>query len=211
MHCFIDAPILYALLSVNEVSLKKIFILAVALTSNFASAATDGFLRYGVMPTYSLFTVVDPNGPTAPGSGYTIFSGVVIMNMGRDSRAFGNFIRDTFSIPATTTNIAQDVTRIGGSVSYQSLFRLSKLWKPWVGVGIGSMSESYKNRYRLTDTGFSVPLSNPERNTNNLFWLVNTSTEWQVNKGWDMGVQLQYEQSVGDDSNVFRVGIYAVY
>lgn len=192
--------------------MKKIFLMvAVLVVSNVANAASSDAFRFGLMPTISIYTVVDPNGPTAPGNGFSYLSGVMLADAGRDSRVMAHLIYDKFSLAATTKNIAQDVTRTSGSISYQSMLRLTRGWKPWLGAGIGQASETYKNRYRLTPGGFSSPLADQERSVNNVFILVNTSTEWQVNKQWDMGVNLQYEHPVGEGSQVFRVGIYAVF
>lgn len=192
--------------------MKKIFLfVGLLIASNAVSAASSDAFRFGLMPTISIYNVNDPSGPTAPGNGFSYLSGVMLADAGRDSRVMAHLIYDKFSIAATTENIAQEVTRMSGSITYQSMLRLTRGWKPWLGAGIGQATETYKNRYRLTPGGFSVPLTEQERNVNNVFLLVNTSTEWQVNKEWDMGVQLQYEQPIGDGSTVFRVGIYAVY
>lgn len=192
--------------------LKNIFLVIIFfLISDAANASTQDTFRFGWMPVISIFNVVDPNGPTAQGNAYSGLSGIVIMDAGRDSRLIGHLVYDKFSITASTINIAQDVSRTGGSVSYQTNLRIARGWKPWVGAGLGEVSETYKNRYRLTPSGFSSPLADQERSVNNVFILVNTSTEWQVNKQWDMGVNLQYEHPIGEGSQVFRVGIYAVF
>lgn len=214
MHTFVASPILRPFNnSVNGVYLKKLlFVLVVGFWSSYASAATTDAFRFGLMPTISNYTVVDPSGPTAQGSGFSFLSGIVIADAGRDGRFLGHIISDKFSISPSVTNIGQDVTRVGGSVSYQSMLRVTRGWKPWVGIGLGQSSETYKNRFKLsTQGGFSQPLTPSQLSVNNTSILVNTSTEWQFNKQWDMGMHLQYEQPIGDGSKVFRVGIYAVF
>lgn len=192
--------------------MKKIFfIVACLLVSSVANAASDEAFRFGWMPLMSTYNVVDPNGPTAPGNGFSYLSGVLIADAGRDARVIGHLIYDKFSLAATTENIAQDVTRMGGNISYQTLLRLTRSWKPWLGAGIGQASETYKNRYRITPGGFSAPLAEPERTANNVFLLINTSTEWEFNKQWDVGFQLQYEHPISDGSRVFRAGIYLIF
>jgi len=175
------------------------------------SHAEEKVFRVGLMPAISTFNIIDPFGPTATGNGFSLLNAVGILDVGRDSRLIGSVGYDKFTLGASASNIGQDVARTGGSVSYQSMFRFTREFKPWVGVGLGVASESYKTRYTLSSGGNSVPASPPERSVNNIFAVLNISTEWQVNKTFDMGVHLQYEHPSGDGTKTLRIGIYIVH
>lgn len=120
-----------------------------------------------------------------------------------------NVIYDKFSIGASTTNIAQDITRISASVSYQTLLKGLGEMTPWAGVGVGNTAEEGGTRYKLTPGGFAIPY--PGRSVDNFFLLMNTSAEWKFNREWTTGVHLQYEQPIGVGSKVFRAGVYVAF
>jgi hypothetical protein len=211
LRCFTVTPIIAYDHKLLGGFLKKIFLIISLFFLSPLAFASEGTFRFGLMPTISMYNVVDPYGPTQTGNAFTYLSGVILADTGRDSRAMANLIYDKFSLSATQTSIAQDVTRTGGGISYQTMFRLSRGFKPWVGFGIGAASESYKNRYTLSPGGFSIPASPSERSINNVFVMLNISNEWQLNKNWDMGLHLQYEQPTGDGTRIVRVGLYIVY
>lgn len=135
----------------------------------------------------------------------------MIVNAGRDSRLFADVSYDKYSLTATQSDIGQDVSRTGGSVSYQTLLRVSRDWKPWAGIGLGAASESYKNRYTLSPGGFSIAANPSERSLNALYLALSLSSEWQLNKSWNMGVHLKYEQPAGDGTKALRLGMYFVF
>ena len=83
-------------------------------------------MRFGISPSVSAFHLKDPDGPTANGSAFTPLSGLLIASAGRDARVLVHVQYDDFSVPASTTDIGENVTRLGGDVSYQILFRLSR-------------------------------------------------------------------------------------
>lgn len=173
------------------------------------AAAAETF-RFGVLPMVAGYDVYDPNGPTEQRAAFSI-AGVILVDMGRDSRLVGQLVHDSFQLSASTTNIAQDVSSTGANVEYQMMFRVMRGWKPWIGLGAGYASESYSNRYTVTPGGFKGA-SYPDRTKDDFTVVVNTSTEWQLNRDWDMGVHLQFEQPTGSDgTRVIRFGIYAVY
>jgi len=166
--------------------------------------------RFGVLPNVAGYTVNDPNGPTDTRAGLSPAL-LMLVDMGRDARLMAQVVHDSFQLSASTTNIAQDVSSTGANVEYQWMLRFTRGWKPWVGLGAGYASESYSNRYTVTPGGF-LGTTYPDRTKDDFTVVLNTSTEWAVNRDWDMGVHLQIEQPVSSDGmRVIRFGIYAVY
>lgn len=186
-----------------------LFILSLLLVS--AAHAEDRTFQFGIMPVISIFNVTDPYGATESANSFNYISGVMIVSTGRDSRIFADVIYDKFSLGATQSKTGQDVTRTEGSISYQSLLRIARDWKPWAGIGLGAGSEGYKSRYILSPGGFSIFVNPAERSVNALYLIFNLSSEWQLNKSWNMGVHLKYEQPTGDGTKALRLGMYFVF
>lgn len=173
------------------------------------SVAAETF-RFGWLPTVSYFDIQDPNGPTADHTGVTYLSGVVIADVGRDSRLFIHGHYDTFAVEASTTNIHESITRYGLNASYQINLRVSRSWKPWAGVGLGFVQEEAKERYTLTPGGF-LGATFPDRSINTFGALLNFSNEWRLDNNWDIGVHVQYEHPFDDAARILRAGVYFIY
>ena len=176
------------------------------MTSPALSA--DESFRFGVQTSLNRYTSYDPVGPTAGSSGLSI-SGIALYNLGRESRAMFNIDRDSYSMQGSKTNVGQDATSIGADASYQTMLRLTRTWKPWVGVGLGYNSTKYKNRFVYTAGGAKTFYA--DRETTGMSVLLNTNSEWVFNRDWDLGLQLQFAKTISNNSSIFRVGIYAVY
>ena len=173
-------------------------------------AAENDPLRFGVQTSLNSYRIDDPVGPTAGGTGLSL-SGIALYEFGRDSRMMINVNKDAYSVAASTSNIGQDVSSMGGGVSYQSKWRVSRTWKPWLGAGLGYTSTTYKNRYTFTSPSQQFKYLYAERSATNVALLLNANSEWQYNKDWDFGLQAQLAKSISDKSSTLRVGFYVVY
>ena len=173
--------------------------------------AAESF-RFGVLPSIASYNVEDPLGPTEQRAGFSP-AAVLLMDMGRDSRLMAQVAYDKFTTNASTTNVNNDVTSLNVGLSYQMMMRVTRGWKPWLGVGAAYANESYSNRYTLTSGGFycsACPY--PDRTKDDFLVVLNASSEWQLNRDWDMGIHLQFEQPTSSDGlRVIRFGVYAVY
>ena len=156
------------------------------------------------------YTVDDPNGKTAGGSGLSI-SGIAFFNVARESRVMLNINRDSYSLTESNVNIGQDVTSIGGGLSYQTMLRLTRTWKPWVGAGLGYTSSSFKNRQIYTSPAMQYSTLFADRKTTDTALLLNANSEWQYSHDWDIGLQAQFARNISDKSSTLRLGIYIVY
>ncbi len=184
-----------------------LYMMVLCAASSPAFSAEESF-RYGVQTSLNSYSVDDPAGATANGSGLSL-SGIALVDAGRDSRVMLNINKDSFNLPASTTNMGQDVSSFGGGASYQRMLRLSRTWKPWIGVGLGYTSVTYKDRFTYTAGGNKILYADREATDTAL--LLNANNEWQFNQDWDIGLQVQYAKSISDKSNTIRVGVYAVY
>jgi hypothetical protein len=178
--------------------------------SSVAIADQDTF-RFGLMPSIAQFTINDPSGQTAKGKSVSLLNAVMFINVTRDDRVMLIVGSNKYSVPASSTLIGEDVTRLDGSVSYQTLFRLSRNFKPMLGIGIGSAAETYKNRYKLSPGGFGIAQTPVERNINNFYYVLNAGHEWEINRTWNIGLNLQYERPVSEISTALKLGIYLTF
>jgi len=182
----------------------------VLLCFSFGVYADDSF-RYGFFPTTTYIDVNDPNGPANKLTYLSLFSGVLISDLGRDSRIFAQGYYDKEQeIDGDTVNIHQNVTRSGASVSYQFNSRMTREWKPWFGMGIGYNDESIINRYTRTSSGFLNRRYDDIKNSS-FTGVVSMATEWRIGRDWDAGLQIQIEESFNDGVSVMRAGFYFVY
>ena len=189
---------------------RRILVSALLLAASLPASADDAF-RFGLLPGFSVYEVTDPDGPVDSATGLSALSVVMLAEVGRDSRLMLHSSYESFSLDHSVTNIGQDVTSIRGDLSYQMLVRVTRGWKPWFGVGLGYANESYKDRYTLTPGGF-LGTRYPDRTKSDFSAVLNVSSEWRVNRDWDMGVHLQLDQPTGSDGlRVIRLGLYAVY
>lgn len=187
---------------------RTLLITILTVTPGYSLAAES--FRFGWLPSVSYFDVRDPSGPTDDHTSATYLSGVVIADVGRDSRLFIHGHYDSFTLAASTTNIHQAVTRYGLNASYQVNLRLSRTWKPWAGAGLGFVQEDAKERYTVTPGGF-LGTTFQDRSLNTFGFVLNFSNEWQLNGNWDLGVHFQYEHPFDDAARVLRAGVYFVY
>jgi hypothetical protein len=176
-------------------------------------AQAESPFRFGISPSLSVFAINDPIGPTDTHSGITYASALMLVDMGRDSRLMVNVSHDSFSVAPSVTNIGQDVTSTQVGASYQMVFRVTRGWKPWFGIGGGYATENYQNRNTLTPGGFKcIGCPYPDRTKDDFYVVLNTSTQWQLNRNWDMGVHLELDQPTSTDGmRAVRLGLYFVY
>lgn len=173
-----------------------------------AQSAEDAF-RYGVQTSLNRYRVDDPAGKTANGSGVS-YGLIAFYETNRSGRFMFNVNKDAYELAASTNEIGQNVTSMGGSVSYQRMWRLARDFKPWFGAGLGYTAAHYRNRHTITPSGlFSVPLAN--RDATETSFLLNGAVDWRLNQDFDIGLQAQFNQAISSNSNSFRVGIYVVY
>jgi len=166
--------------------------------------------QFGVQTSLNSYKIDDPAGQTAPGSGLSL-SGIALVGYGRDSRLMINVNKEAYSLAGSTSNVGQDVSSFGGGVSYQSLWRATRTWKPWIGAGLGYTSTTYKNRYTFTSPSMQFKYLYADRSATDVSLLLNADSEWHYNRDWDIGLQAQLAKSISSKSGSLRVGIYVVY
>jgi len=188
------------------------FFLLFAGSPNARAGDVLGNLRIGWMPMANYNLINDPEGPTNDNVHFMPLCAVIIYNnILRDARLFGNIYYDSYSVSAESQHIAQSVTEFGVNVSYQWMFRVSRVFKPYLGIGLGYAAESFKNRYNTTPDGLFLNTTYPNRSVQAFNAVVNASSEWQLSPNWNVGVHLQFEQPIGGGLTAIRAGMYITY
>lgn len=189
-------------------SAKWIFALIPLLAA--AAAVADEPLRVGVLAGGAYTQITDPDGPTQ-----TRFSpdlGVIaIADWARDARLFYQIRYQHFTLDADTQHIGQDVKRVGVSASYQHLLRLTRIWKPWLGVGLGYAHESDTLRHTVDSGGF-LAQTYPDRTDSTFLAVLSASSEWRWTHNWQLGFTLQYDAPLSaNGTSAIALDAEAVY
>ena len=191
-------------------NVRTLIFLLVMLTTSVAHAAEDKSFRFGGQVTGASYNLKDPDGPTAPGSGYS-FGGIATIDLGRGGRLWMSAARGSYTLKASVTEIGQDAATTEAGLSYQSNFRISRSFKPWFGVGIGYAASKYTNRYTSASVGSPFGIFKPDRSQKTVVGLLNANSEWPVSADLDMGIQVQAAIAPSKGANVFGLGVYLLY
>ncbi len=129
-----------------------IFILS--FNSVHADEGDSVFKNIGFGPTIFSLSPEDPDGSTESEFSVSLFNVFYLMDLGRDTRLFTNLSYIDYSVSASASDIAQDVSRYSVSAIYQTRFRPSRSFKPWLGIGLSFSSEEFTKRYTVDSDGF---------------------------------------------------------
>jgi hypothetical protein len=185
-------------------------LIALLVWSSFAHAFEGWKLGwYGALSSYE---IDDANGPTDSPRDTSLLNFLVVSPAERDQRLFIQAFRTEAHADASAGSalIGQDIERSGASISRQWLFRLSRAWKPWIGLGIGYVNESRTSRHTVAADGFLGQRFDDVKESG-FQVLLNASTEWEVADRLEAGFHLQLEQPISDSSRVLSGGITILY
>lgn len=189
--------------------MKALFVLLMMFAASLAQAEDKSF-RFGAQVAGASYSLKDQDGPTAAGSGYS-FGGVAAIELGRGGRLWLSAGRGAYTLKASVTEIGQDVSTTEAGLSYQSNFRVSRGFKPWLGVGIGYAASKYTNRNTSPSVGSPYGEFKADRSTRNVAALLNANSEWQISQELDFGIQVQVAITPGKGANVIGLGAYLLY
>jgi len=96
-------------------------------------------------------------------------------------------------------NVGQNVEQYGFRASLQKSLRVTRLWAPWFGVGIGVSRVTYTTRHTIDSDGFLLA-AYPDREQTSIALLLNIASEWPLARNWDIGVKL--EQAIPVDGDI---------
>lgn len=186
-------------------------IIAVILMFGCSSVwAGDSSFHLGLLGNFYSTTPEDPDGPVASDVVFSTLNGIMTYDFGRDSRALIHVFQNNSEHEPSTKDIGQSVTRTGASFSYQSLFRFSRRWKPWLGAGLSFTQFTAEDRHTVTFDGFKDKVFE-DRDESYFGGVLTATTQWAVSDNWDIGLHVAYEQDFGDGAKLITAGLTVLY
>lgn len=174
------------------------------------SASTHADWSVGWAVGATRHSLDDPDGPTASKSDTSTINALFIKPWGRDARLFAHFYSEDFSAKASPTDIGQKVETKGFLVSYQSLWRATTFFKPWVGIGVGISTTDYTARHHVDQNGFLIQTF-PNISETNTHFAVNAAHEWAVGDNGHIGAMLQHRVGISRSDDATGAFIYYTY
>jgi len=119
----------------------------------FASLVHADTFEYGFLPVVGFYkSSVDKD--TEVLADVNVLSGLLIINSGRNSRIWTQAQYHSLDFDGSKSKIGERVKGFEIAMLYQSNFRVSRHFKPWLGVGISVATLKFKDRYIKDDQGF---------------------------------------------------------
>lgn len=132
--------------------MTSVLLIFLLFFTSLSNAEDD--LGIGIGLGVFLFSPDDPSGDADVTLSVTPLSIYYTTELGRDTRIMSNFTYLTYDVDASTTSIGQEVTRVSLTAMYQSRFRVSRSFKPWLGLGLTFGTEEFENRFTIDKDGF---------------------------------------------------------
>jgi len=173
-----------------------------------SSAHTDTF-EYGFLPVVGVYqSSLDLDTEVLPA--VNLLSGLLIINSGRSSRFWiqGQYLSLDFD--GDQTEMGESVSGFEVAALYQSEFRLSRHFKPWLGIGLSVTSLEFKDRYTTDSQGF-LAQRYADTSETGLAVDVNftTATDWF--KDYDTGFSFRVSLPTNDVLATIEAGLYITF
>jgi len=92
-------------------------------------------------------------------------SGLIIINSGRNNRVWIQGQYHSLDFDGNETEIGQEVTGLEVAALYQAQYRISRHFKPWLGVGTSISVLEFTNRFLTDSQGFLAQTFEDETKT----------------------------------------------
>ena len=192
--------------------MKKLFVFVFCiLLPVLGRAEPSETLKFGWAPFYSPnLTVDDPDGSTDSSHEFVALSAVALLPFGRDDRWMANITKYDFTLDASQNDIGQDVKSITVAGFYQRRLRLSRYFKPWVGIGPQIEFSDKTARHTVDADGFLAQTFSDQDGIAYAIGLV-ASHEWPLSDHIDVGVNAGYVFSISDAVEGGSLGALLLY
>lgn len=153
-------------------------------------------------------SVEDPDGPTSSETDFSLINLFYTDLFLDDYRYWAEFFYHSATLEASTSNIGQDVDRMGLRLSMQKWFNIASAWDFYGGVGAYVSKEDFTNRYTKDVDGFLLQRYN-DRSENILGALIEGVASRKVSERWDIMFRAAYEIPFGDgvEAITFSAGL----
>ena len=175
----------------------------------FASLTHADTFEYGFLPVVGLYkSSLDLESDVLPA--VNILSGLLIINSGRSSRFWIQGQYHSLDFDGSETEIGQTVTGFDVAVLYQSKYRLSRHFKPWLGIGLSVAALEFKDRFITDNQGFLAQRFDDETKTG-LAVDLNFTTETDWFNDYGTGFSLRVSIPTNDVLAKVEAGLYVTF
>lgn len=165
--------------------------------------------EYGWMPVVGAYkSSLDIDTEVKPAA--NALSGLIIINSGRSSRVWIQGQYHSLDFNGTDTKIGQSVTGYEVATIYQTQYRLSRHFKPWLGIGASFSALDYKDRYLTDSQGFLAQVFNDTSKAGlAIDFNFSTNTDWFDQ--YDTGFAIRLSVPVNDVLTKLEAGFYITF
>ena len=137
-------------------------------------------------------------------------SGILIINSGRSHRYWIQGQYHSLNFDGTETQIGQQISGFEIASLYQSQYRISRHFKPWLGIGLSFAALEFKNRFLTDSQGFLAQTFKDETQAGMAIDLnFTTETDWFDH--YDSGFALRISIPTNDVLGKFEAGFYITF
>jgi len=135
--------------------MKTACLLPIALTTLFStnSFSSDEF-NYGFYPSIGLYSVNDPEGKTEQKAVFQLIDVFAAYELYRDSRLYLEVALMDEKFEPSISEVGTKIKSTDFTVQYQWRYRVSKSFKPWLGIGGMFSNVKYTNRHLVDRNGY---------------------------------------------------------
>jgi len=165
--------------------------------------------EYGFMPVVGMYkSSLDVDSEVLPA--VNLLSGLLIINSGRSSRYWIQGQYHSLDFDGSETEIGQTVSGFEAALLYQSRFRLSRHFKPWLGIGLSVAALEFKDRFTTDNQGFLAQRFDDVTKTG-VAVDFNFTTEMDWFKDYDTGFSLRVSLPTNDVLAKVEAGFYITF
>ncbi|MCP5005400.1 MAG: hypothetical protein GY941_15905 [Planctomycetes bacterium] len=190
--------------------IKPTLIIFLILSNAITQASAESSIRFGYMPRFINYSVNDPDGSTDTASEIQALGGMIAYKLGRGSRIFSYMSIYDFDIDYGFNKIGQTVESTSFGIYYQSEFKFSRTFKPWLGLGGAINIDEFTNRADTDSDGFLLN-TYPDRDGvyTSLGFLA--SQEWSISDSLSLGINFEYLIPISETFEGFSINFSLIY
>ena len=165
--------------------------------------------EYGWLPVIGVYrSTVDVDTDTLAAA--NVLSGLVLVNTGRNNRIWlqGQYLNLDFD--GSPTHLGQSLSGFTVTALYQSQYRISRHFKPWVGDGLSFSALDYSKRF-LTDSQGFLAQTIADRSETALAVDINFSVSTDWFDADDSGLAVRLSLPAGEGLSQLEAGLYITF
>ncbi|ERS88338.1 hypothetical protein Q672_10805 [Marinobacter sp. EVN1] len=151
----------------------------------------------GVSPAVMIYESKEPEGTTPTETAVYPLTLTATFDINRINRVMADFRYVDIEFDAGDDGVGATVEGYQLSTILQHQFRLSRNFRPWLGVGVVSTVFESTDRYRTDGDGFLLERYD-DRDDTTLSGVANAALEWELSRDWILATEARYELPFGD-------------